>query len=118
MRIKSPARKGAKNKENKHKNVFQTSLAPVQTDLEVSDSYDNLAFQPIMVKRPAAKTLPFGNSPNKKNPSVMRTQSKGHIRQPYHDPLSAMNLWKAAIDRHKKLRAYHALHQSAVYGAW
>jgi hypothetical protein len=97
--IKSQSRKEKEKKGNKPKKINQCSLAPVQVDLEVSDSDNEVVFQPIMVKRPAVKKILFGNSLIKNNPSVMRKQSKGHIRKPCYDQVLVQNLQKAANDR-------------------
>jgi hypothetical protein len=70
-------------KESKPRQVAQRSLAPDLAELEVSYSDEDLAFQPIQVKRLAVKGLSYGTSPVKSNPLVIKCRvehtSASHI---------------------------------------
>ncbi len=77
---------------------------------DVLDSDDDLLPKLLQVKKPAAKKLPFGNSPSKSNKPVTKS-NKGTISKPHYDPFTAQNLLKEQQD---KPRTKHASQEEAM----
>ena len=99
-------------KENKK----QRSLVAVSTD-DVSDSDNDFLLNdsPLVTKRSAVQTLPFSNSPVKRN-ALVETQGKGHIHKQLYDPVMHQKQRWSNAERHDnlKLRLEFSAHKSAT----
>ena len=91
-------------------NRYQRSLVHVRQGVSVSDSEDDLHIDgsPTKAKRPAAKSLPFGSSPAKRN-AVVTTEVKVH--KPKYDPPMQQQQRNQDVERHDKLRSEYATHK-------
>ena len=99
-------KKEIEDKKNIPNKVDSYPLVALDMQCKVFDSDEEVMPDQGQVKQPAVRRLPFGTSLAK--PSLVNIQPQGKVRKPSYDPISAMNLRKATMARHDKLRADYA----------